>query len=467
MRIFFYGIGQYYQKRRETLQHLRQDDTFLGFLDRRAEDVPVFDGEPVYLPEVVREKTFDAVIITSGLFGEMKEVLCSYGVPACKILSCEAYLAQKNKDNIREYGTFGDCEGQKLLFATPDLGYHGGAMAIIYAAIAMRQAGYRITLAAAKADDRLIRELAAYPLRVLVFPVLQYASIEQLYWIRAYDVVVANVFPMVRFAIRASQLRPTLWWLHECLEAYWPVMEEFPETETVKAYSKLRIATVSECAEENFERYYPDRVDVVLPYCLPDEGNMFHEQAHEKTIFALIGGLIPRKGQDVFLQAVQQLPENLRERAAFWLIGDDEIRDDFANNVRLMAEKEPSVRLCGVMNREDLRQAFRKIDAVVCASREETMSLAITEGMMYGKICITTNKTGIADFLRNGEDGFIVSAEDPSALAHCMQNILEKPESFAAMKQKARETYQAYFTMSRFATRMRDELQNTKEVWKR
>lgn len=92
-----------------------------------------------------------------------------------------------------------------------------------------------------------------------------------------------------------------------------------------------------------------------------------------------------------------------------------------------------------------------KSDVVICASREETMSAVIIEGMMLGKICITTDNTGIADYIVDGINGFIYNASDAQSLANKMMYIMENYNDLSSIKSNARETYEKYFSMTSFA----------------
>lgn len=466
MRIFFYGIGRVYRQRRDELTVMREDDTFLGFIDKRAAACRTFDGEHVYLPDEVVREDFDAIIVTAAAFGEIKKELCLRGVDEGKVYAYEEYFQLKVGNVRKKYGDFGTLKGKKILMATPDLGYHGGALALLHAAIAMQQERYRVTLAAATIDERLLRELMALPIQVIEIPALRFLSVAQLTFLQEYDAVVANVFPMVRFAVRATQWRPVLWWLHECRDAFSETLDMFAETKDASAFSRLRIAAVSSLARRNFEAYYPSRVDTILPYCLPDSGRDFASVPHERVTFALIGGVCRRKAQDVFLQAVALLPRQLKEKAEFLIIGSSDGADAFSAAVREAAAKEPRIRLCGVLNRSGMQEAFRTIDVVVCASREECLPTTMAEGMMYRKICIATDCAGMDDVIEPGRNGFIVPTEDAGALTSCMKRIIEQPERYAGMREAARRTYEEYFTPKIFAARLKAELEKTVESWK-
>ncbi len=470
MRIFFYGIGRFYQRRRDELTELREEDTFLGFIDRRARECRNFDGAPVYLLEEALQKDFDAIVVTNASFGEIAKSLHTCGVPHAKILSYGVYLAKKKGAARQEFGTFGDCSGMRILMATIDLNYDGGTLALVHAAEAMSARGDRVTIAAPAANEKLLKEVLRLPVKVCLMPGLRYLKREQMDWMHAYDACLVNVYPNGAFAIEASQCVPTLWWMHEAsnrfCSIYRDIQQEFPELLREENFSRLRIAAVSEQAKANFEHYYPGRVDTILPYCLPDRGQDFRNKPHESVIFAIIGGVCRLKAQDVFLQAVALLPRQLKEKAEFRIIGSSDGTDAYSVAVREAAAREPRVRFCGVLNRVGMQEAFRTIDVVICASREETMSLTITEGMMYGKICITTDATGMADYIENGKNGFVVPTEDPAALAACMVRVIEQTEQYAEMRNAARRTYEAYFMPEHFARNLISELSQTVETWK-
>ena len=272
---------------------------------------------------------------------------------------------------------------------------------------------------------------------------------------------------MVRFALRAAHWRPVLWWLHECQDVYPEILDEFTETKDDRLFSHLRIAAVSKRAQANFEHYYPGRVDTILPYCLPDRGQDFHNEPHENVIFAIIGRVCRLKAQDVFLQAVALLPRQLKEKAEFRIIGSSDGADAFSVAVREAAAREPRVRLCGVLNRSGMQEAFRTIDVVVCASREECLPTTMAEGMMYRKICIATDCAGMDDVIESGANGLIVPTDDAEALASCMARIIEQPQEYEAMRCAARHTYEKYFTPEKFTENLIKELGKTIECWRK
>ena len=155
------------------------------------------------------------------------------------------------------------------------------------------------------------------------------------------------------------------------------------------------------------------------------------------------------------------LPEEIRENCEFWVVGFCG-QDSYGKQVRKFIQSFSRAKLFGVMNRSELRKLFQQIDCVVCASLEETMSLTITEGMMHGKVCITTDRTGMAEYIEDGVNGFICKAGEAMSLYHCMRRVFELRDDSYEIRRNARTLYKEMFSMDRFGERLEQALQETK-----
>ena len=74
--------------------------------------------------------------------------------------------------------------------------------------------------------------------------------------------------------------------------------------------------------------------------------------------------------------------------------------------------------------------------------------------MMFEKICIASNGTGMADYVEHGKNGFIYQASNVEELSHYMSYIIQNIEELGDMKREARKTYEAYFSMDVFRKRL-------------
>lgn len=468
MRLLFYGIGKFYQKRRNELIKLCADDEIIGLVDRKASKCRIFDGLPVYLPEEVSEQNFDEIVITSTYTDELYATLTNLHISAKKILFYEQFIGGKRAKESQIYGSWQNCCGSKIVLVTDSLCYNGGAMAIIHAAVVLAKSGYRVTLVATTADKKMLRELSAFSVKFGVMPFIRYSRKCSLTWLREYDVCLVNNFTNASFAAYASEIRPVLWWIHEPSDKFTPFYSEtrrnFPDICAVDFFDKLRIAAVNTRAKKNFEIFYPNRIDTILPYCLPDTGEASQKTSSGKIVFALVADVQPRKGQDVFVHAIELLSNTLNEQAEFWLIGA--VNDaKFFNHIERRVMNKPSIKMLGLLTREEMRKAYQSIDVVVCASREECLPTTMAEGMMYSKICIATDMSGMENIIENGENGFIVPTENAEALADCMARIIEQPGQYKDMRAAARKTYEEYFIPEKFLDNLTRELSLTIKSW--
>lgn len=472
MRIFVFGIGQYFQNRKRQFFEISSSDTLIGFLDNRAYECEKYEGRPVFLPSVVTEVNFERIILMSTYYQEICEQLGDLGVSADKIFFWEQYRAEKTLG--KKYIYFRKDEEEKgkgsILLITPDLGYHGGSISIVCAAEVLISNGYSVWLVAGSCDSGFLQEIMRREINIAIVPSLPYMSKESWLFLYQFDVIIVNVFSMIKLACDISKNKPVLWWIHEpdCGNdsVYRQIRYQFSKYDNIYAIEKVRIYAVSDVARKAFETYYPHKVSAILPFGIVDKSsdNMSQNIGDEKFIFVIIGSVCRLKGQMFFLQAANMLPKDIKEVCEFWIIGVDG-EDGYSIEVRNFAQNVPNAKLLGLMKRQELNEMFQRIDCVVCASQVETMSLTIVEGLMHGKICITTNQTGIAGYMKDGENGFIYRAGDIESLHNCMKRAFNMRNHSDDMRKHARKLYEDAFSMERFGERLEHALFETEKEY--
>jgi len=93
------------------------------------------------------------------------------------------------------------------------------------------------------------------------------------------------------------------------------------------------------------------------------------------------------------------------------------------------------VHFCGFRN--DIERYYAAADAFVYPSHYEAFSLVTLEAAAAGLPLIVTNINGTAELLRDGENGFLVTA-DPADIAAKVRVILENPSRLKRMSAAAR-----------------------------
>ncbi|MDB6165841.1 MAG: mshA 3, partial [Lacunisphaera sp.] len=146
----------------------------------------------------------------------------------------------------------------------------------------------------------------------------------------------------------------------------------------------------------------------------------------DAVVFANIGSLLPRKGQHVFLAAV----ELLRQRAPaappliFLLVGAKPGPDPYVDLLRhtLATQSLSDVRV--IAQSPDPYQYFKAADICVCSSLEEALPRVLMEAAVFGRLIVSTDVNGIPELL-GPEEAWLVPPDDPRRLADAMQAALD------------------------------------------
>jgi glycosyltransferase involved in cell wall biosynthesis len=86
----------------------------------------------------------------------------------------------------------------------------------------------------------------------------------------------------------------------------------------------------------------------------------------------------------------------------------------------------------------DLWQEYADGDVFVLPSVEEGFGLVVLEAMRAGLPVIVSSAVGAGDFVRDGQDGFIVPPRDPAALKEKIEWLRDHPEDRRRMGESAR-----------------------------
>ena len=152
--------------------------------------------------------------------------------------------------------------------------------------------------------------------------------------------------------------------------------------------------------------------------------------------FLHVGRLAPEKRVDVLLDAYAELertspPESVR------LV----IAGAGPSLPALRQRAVPSVIFLGNLDRErELPELYASADAFVFASTTETLGLVVLEAMAAGTPVIATPAGGVADHLRDGENGLTFGAYDVPACAAAMRRLAGDRTLQARLRDGARRT---------------------------
>jgi len=146
-----------------------------------------------------------------------------------------------------------------------------------------------------------------------------------------------------------------------------------------------------------------------------------------------IGQLIQRKCVDVIIRSFREVLYS-HPRARFCIVGDGPQRSQLQE---LAVDLEIANAVDFVGHRHDVENFARRSRFVVIASRMEGFPYALVEGMCCGAIPISTRSGTIADYIHDGENGFLVDYNRPDQIAACICRLLDNASLRAQLRSNA------------------------------
>jgi glycosyltransferase involved in cell wall biosynthesis len=250
-----------------------------------------------------------------------------------------------------------------------------------------------------------------------------------------------------------------IWWLHETMVGEHYLREDpilrlaLPGADLVVVPSTATAAVFQPFREEPIE---------CLPNAIPDVHVDLSVREPEQSLrFLLLGTIEPRKGQDVFVQALALLSPALQNGAAFQIAG--RVMDpEFGDTIRAIGASSRNLSIVGTLTHQEALGSLAAAGVVVFPSRDEAMpTVTMLEAMSLGKAIISTTVGGATEFLIDGDNALLVRPEAPGKLAEAITKLIKQPELARRLGKNARATYEKHFTMERFGPQFRELIMET------
>lgn len=466
MRLILFGVGKFLANR---FEQIRENDEIVAFVDNRAKEIQMVLGRKVILPSEINNYTFDVVIIMANDDYWIRKQLLIEEVDPDKIWSFQRYLTECQYTGFHVEYTPEKTKKESALLISDVLYHNGGAIAAYNACVALKNAGYEVWVCSKSIDKKILEEFCASDIGVLKYPSLPYLRQDDMFWIRRFDVVIVNTFLMIKCACDIGKERPVIWWLHEpskhvsffyerTLNEFWQYGKPLRMLD-----NRCQVLAVSDIAKKAFEEYFPDRVNGILTLGINDLASDSNRKRQQEGViyFALVGVWEPWKGQQLLVNAAEELSQDMKTKSHFTFVGDslgkkygNEIIESISGN-SLFSVREP-------MDRDSLMKFYDDVDVIVCASLEETLSLTIIEGLMLGKVCIVSDNTGVANYISDGKNGFVFRAGDSKSLGEKIEFVVNHIDNLGTVRDNARMTYEKYFSFENFSENLLSAVRSVK-----
>lgn len=179
-----------------------------------------------------------------------------------------------------------------------------------------------------------------------------------------------------------------------------------------------------------------------------DRRTVLYGIPQERQVILHVGRLEPDiKGQDILLKAVQPLMQTPNPPLVVF-VGEGIIskRAELEQLSAALGIAE-YVRFMGL--REDTADLMRACDVLVMASRTESSPNVVIEAQACGKPIVATDVGGTKELLVDGQTGFLVPPQQPSAIQSALTRLLTDETLRQEMGHAARHHIETHFSIER------------------
>ena len=225
----------------------------------------------------------------------------------------------------------------------------------------------------------------------------------------------------------------------------------------------VRAADVSTACSPYLARWIRETCDVPEPLTVsppivpPEPGLPTHLRPMPATRgrlnLALIGGVHDYKGTGVAVDAVADAQLGPTQLAVFGAVHDRQLVAAIRHKAAAVADLE--LRIAGSFEPTELPLLMTDVDVLlICSQGPETFSLAAREAWSRGVPVLASRLGALAEAVREGENGYTFSHDEPRALGELLKRIVDQPGLLRELRDGATRT--PYVTPPQYAAAFRD-----------
>lgn len=430
MDILVYGAGYYYRKYRPFLEQMN----IVAIIDNdREKQGTSLDGHRIISVDDGLKNNYEKIFVFGKYEREKKLDLERRGVGKDKICGKEYILANLNGYWCMEK----KYTPKKVCIIVYDLELNGATIAGLEAAKIMRELGFEVTIAS-PSDGPIRERCLACGLSVILDHKIIVGSLLDFSWCREADLIWINTINLFYILSKRDYNKKTILWLHDPNYTYdiYSITGKLNER-------NLYVYGVGEIAINAFKNHLNTSIaPQELKYYIEDFKRS--KKKHDKFVFAIVGSVCENKNQLLFIKAASMVPRELS--CAFWIIGNTTSK--YASELKAQAVDD-RVKFFDELDREELKECYREIDALVVTSIEDVMPIVATEAMMNEIGCIVSDNVGTAKLLSE-KNGLLFKTDNAIDLCSKMLWAYEHKSAWAKICQESRQIYEKNFSRSVF-----------------
>lgn len=367
-----------------------------------------------------------------------------------KIIEIDSQSLESQKERFAAY--YKNYAGQKILIISHEFSLTGAPKAALLLAKTLKKIYGKSPVVYSLSDGPIKQEFIDNKIEIVTASVpIRRKNLIQI--ISMFDIIIANSWCYRAFDILQQVNVPKIWWSHEIFTSKYEhvyVKKLVPSLSAFWAGSPCTLANVSSLVSVSNPKlilYGLDRISLA-------------KKKHAEFTFSLFGSLVPRKGQDIFLEAIQKLSPEIAARSKFYIIGKGENDVYHRKIIEKAGKMAANIELLPEMPFEKLLEYYALSDVIVVPSREDPMPIVATYSFMFSIPCICSDSTGTARLVENGKNALVFARGNADELAANMKLLFEDKKLYREISSSAGKVYREHFDMKAFENKIKQEIEH-------
>lgn len=442
MKSIIFGAGKYLSFYWEYLKNLNIVALVDNDENKQGKDIY---GHTISPPDILNNIIYDRIYICSIHCNEIRKQLLQMGINDDKIYFY--FDLCQNKDDYIFLPNSRHGKGKKIALISHEFSTTGAANCLLSVAKYLQIDGYHVIIGSPY-DGAIRKDFQNIGAEIYIDKRLRMGNLSTIEWVEQCDFIFVNTILLYYLLRGIKKEIPIIWWLHEPISLYKSVvLKVFNEIN----YKNINIYSVSAIADLGIKKLVKNIKINRLLFGVEDDGNInWNTKKDEKRLsFIIIGSVSKLKGHDIFVKALSIMDRKYIRRIKVVFIGNDtsiyacKLKDD------IKKYKLP-IEFKGCLSHNQTLSNINKSDVLICASREETMSVVVAEAMMLGKCSIVSSNAGVAEFITDKENGYIFESGNAYVLADKIKYLLNNQEDMCNVCKNSRKTYEKIFSMEKY-----------------
>lgn len=376
--------------------------------------------------------------------------------PLRRLLGIKAFNTGRRRTGPGKFVFRRRMPAKSILFVSHELTGTGAPYLLAEAVRIAIENGSKVTVVSPM-DGPLHQIFAALGATVVIDDSFKFDSFGFRRFAKKFDLVFINTVAAASAVCALATTRiPVVWWIHEGYFDIDIASKAMPRRlpDNVMAFVAHKYCTKA------LLRFGFDYSPAVLRYGLFNCGTENAAVPHQADgiVFALVGTVAPRKGQDVFIKAVKLLRPEVRSKARFVIQGSHPIQD-FYREVTTSAKDIGEIEFREPLPHSEMATFYSGVSCVVIPSRDDTFPLIAQEASTFGIPAIVSDHTGAAiDFAGGPLAKLVFKSESAGELSEMMHGFISDPATLTAFGMAAKQKFEQLCNPRLFRKRISDVL---------